>query len=132
MVLISCGTSSKPSLTRSTRYSPTMAWPSPICRRTGTEPLAVSRRPHLRSCLYREQHRAQADKTLSPLDEWSGRANEPDDQRGDHQGLPLSKSRKSEGSRPGLRDRLQLCKAPQGSTMENALRGHLRRLDERP
>jgi hypothetical protein len=58
-----------------------------------------------------ERHRAQADETLSPVDEWSGRANEPDDQRGDHQGLPLSKPRKSEGSGPRVRDRLQLCKA---------------------
>jgi type IV secretory pathway protease TraF len=47
-------------------------------------------------------------------------------------GLPLSKPRKSEGSRPRLRDRLQLCKAPQRVTMENALRGYLRRLDGRP
>jgi transposase InsO family protein len=51
---------------------------------------------------------------------------------GDHPGLPLSKPRKSEGSRPGLRDCLQLCKAPQGSTMENALRDYLCCLDQRP
>src|SRR5207344_3592941 len=66
------------------------------------------------------------------MDEWPGRANEPDDQRGDRQGLPLSKPRKSQGSRPRLRNRLQLRKAPQGSTMENTFRGHLQCLDERP
>jgi hypothetical protein len=35
---------------------------------------AISRRPHLRSWLRREPHRAQADKAISPVDEWPSRA----------------------------------------------------------
>ena len=40
-----------------------------------------------------EQHHPQADETLPSLDQRSGRADEPHDQRRDDQGLPLPRSR---------------------------------------
>src|ERR1700722_16694374 len=49
----------------------------------------------------------------------------------DGQGLSLSQPRELEGARPRLRGRLQLCQAPQGLAMANAIRVHLQSLGER-
>lgn len=53
----------------------------------GTPPLCL--RARLRSRLRRTWHRAQAHKDQASLDEWSGRADEPNHQGRDRQALPL-------------------------------------------
>ena len=47
-------------------------------------------------------------------------------------GLPLPRPRRPQGPCPGLRHRLQLRQAPQGTAMENHVSGHLRCLGKRP
>ena len=124
-------TSWRSSPTRSTPCSPTTAWPSPTCPRTGSGPSRRFLGPHIfdRVCI-EQRHRAPADQALSPVDQRPGRADEPHDQGRHGQGLPLRRPGKPQGPCPGLRHRLQLRQAPQGAEMANTLSGHLRGLDE--
>jgi hypothetical protein len=85
---------------------------------------------HLRPRLYRTRHQAPPHQALSSLDQRPSRADEPDHQGRDGEGLPLRRFGKHQGPCPGLRHRLQLRQAPQGSAVANAVPSHLRRLDQ--
>ena len=78
-----------------------------------------------------EPDRAPADQTEPPMDQRSGRADEPHDQGRHRQALPLRKPRAAPGAPRRLHGSLQLCPQAQDPERPHALRMHLQNLDIR-
>ena len=80
------GTSLQPLGRRFTRFRPTPARHLPIHQRTGLG-RAVGFQVLTTSIASGARHRASIDQALPPLDQWTVRAHEPDDQGRDRQGF---------------------------------------------
>src|SRR5580698_11267267 len=76
----------------------------------------------LRICLRHQRYRPQADEAEASMDEWSGRAKEPDDQGRHRQTLLLRIPRPVAHASAGLRQRLQLRQKAQDPQRPHPLR----------
>jgi hypothetical protein len=78
------------------------------------------------------RNRTSPDQTKPSVDQWSGRENEPNPQRGDRTALSLRKPRPTQTASRRLPCRLQLRQTPQNPQRINPARIRLQKMDGRP
>jgi transposase len=84
---------------------------------------------YVRYALPGERNRTSADQDQASLDQWPGRAHEPDDQGSDRPTLSLRPTRSARSTPFRLHQRLQLRSAAEDPEGPHALRIHLQMLD---
>src|SRR6185312_10218594 len=102
-------------------------------RRSAKEPLRADShvaRASVRSSLPSPRHRTPTDEAQASMDQRTSRADEPYDQGGDGQTLPLRRLRSTPNSSRKLRRCLQLRTPPQDTEGAHALRVHLQSMDK--